>query len=110
MSEEHLQQLLATLRRIAALLPDALDAWHEDEVARLAVERLWIFAGNLADAYRLAAGIDAGLGPWAELHRFRSLLAHGLPGDLSEDRVWYESVTDLQRLTAHVERELQGGA
>ena len=105
MSQRHLDQLLATLLRIASLVPDSLAAWREDELRQLAVERLWITAGNLADAHRLAAGIETGLGPWAELHRFRSLLAHALPGDLSEERVWYESVTDLPRLTKHVQRQ-----
>jgi uncharacterized protein with HEPN domain len=103
-SRHHLDQLLATLRRIAELVPDSLDAWREDELRQLAVERLWITAGNLADAHRLTAGIETGVGPWAELHRFRSLLAHALPGDLSEERVWYESVTDLPRLTEQVQR------
>jgi uncharacterized protein with HEPN domain len=103
-SQHHLDQLLATLLRITALVPDSLATWREDELRQLAVERLWITAGNLADVYRLTADIEAGVGPWAELHRFRSLLAHALPGDLSEERVWYESVTDLPRLTEEVQR------
>jgi uncharacterized protein with HEPN domain len=103
-SADYLKQLQATLRRIADLVPGALADWQADELLRLAIERLWITAGNLAEAHRIATGVDAGADPWAELHRFRSLLAHALPGDLSDERVWYESVTDLPRLMRQVEQ------
>ncbi len=104
MTEQHLDELHATLLRITALVPASLADWQEHEIRRLAVERLWITAGNLSETYRIAAGIGAGLDPWAELHRFRSLLAHALPGDLSDERVWYESITDLPRLTEEVQQ------
>jgi uncharacterized protein with HEPN domain len=104
-SEGYLEQLHATLQRIADLVPATLADWQSDEVRRLAVERLWITAGNLAEAHRLSTGVEAGADPWAELHRFRSLLAHALPGDLSSERVWYESVTDLPRLMEQVEQD-----
>jgi uncharacterized protein with HEPN domain len=103
---DYLKQLQATLRRIADLVPGTLADWQADELLRLAIERLWITAGNLAEAHRIATGADTGADPWAELHRFRSLLAHALPGDLSDERVWYESVTDLPRLTRQVEQRL----
>lgn len=106
MSDGYLEQLHATLRRIADLVPSTVADWRADELRRLAIERLWITAGNLAEAHRLTAGVEAGADPWAELHRFRSLLAHALPGDLSDERVWYESVTDLPRLTRQVRQHL----
>jgi len=102
----HLEHLHATLLRIADLVPSTLAQWQAEEVRRLAIERLWITAGNLAEADRLARGVEAGANPWAELHRFRNLLAHALPGDLSDERVWYESVTDLPRLTMEVQQHL----
>jgi uncharacterized protein with HEPN domain len=105
-SADYLKQLQATLRRSADLVPGTLADWQADELLRLAIERLWITAGNLAEAHRIATGVDTGTDPWAELHRFRSLLAHALPGDLSDERVWYESVTDLPRLTRQVEQRL----
>jgi uncharacterized protein with HEPN domain len=95
-------QLVAVLEQIGELLPDDKAAWDGDVRTRLAVERLWITAGNVAEAHRTSAGLDVGTGPWAELHRLRNLLAHALPGDLSSDRLWAETVTDLPRLLADV--------
>lgn len=91
-------QLVEVLEQIRELLPRDEDAWEADVRARLAVERLWITAGNVAEAHRITAGLEVGTEPWAELYRFRNLLAHALPGDLSADRVWAETVTDLPRL------------
>ncbi|MDP9021428.1 MAG: hypothetical protein M3N57_01745 [Actinomycetota bacterium] len=76
-------QLVEVLEQISDLLPDDRDVWDDDVRTRLAVERLWITAGNVAEAHRVTAGIDAGAEPWAELYRFRNLLAHALPRDLS---------------------------
>jgi uncharacterized protein with HEPN domain len=92
-----LATLESTLRRIEALTPSGKEAWDADEVRRLAVERLWIAAGNLAEAYRKAAELPPGVEPWTELYGFRSVLAHGLPGDISSDRVWHETTVDLPR-------------
>lgn len=102
MIDDPLGELALTLQRISDLVPDELAAWQQDEIRRLAVERLWITSGNLAEEHRLRHGIDTGVDPWAELHRFRSLLAHALPGDLADERVWYESVTDLPRLSQQI--------
>lgn len=51
-----LATLAGTLRRIEALTPSDKQVWDADEVRRLAIERLWIAAGN----YTLC--IDAALG------------------------------------------------
>ena len=96
-----LTTLDSTLRRIEALTPNK-QAWEADEVRRLAIERLWIAAGNLAEAYRKAAELPPGVEPWAELYGFRSVLAHALPGDISSDRVWHETTVDLPRLLGQV--------
>jgi uncharacterized protein with HEPN domain len=97
-----LATLESTLRRIETLTPSGKPAWDADEVRQLAVERLWIAAGNLAEAYRKAAELPPGVEPWAELYGFRSVLAHALPGDISSDRVWHETTDDLPRLLAQV--------
>ena len=65
---------------------------------RLAVERLWIVAGNTAEEYRRAARIDAGVEPWSEFSAYRNRLAHALPGDLSSDRIWADTTSDLPRI------------
>lgn len=84
-----LTTLESTLRRIEALPPSGNQAWDVEEVRRLAVERLWIAAGNLAEAYRKTAELPPGVEPWAELYGFRSVLAHALPDDISSDQIVY---------------------
>jgi uncharacterized protein with HEPN domain len=71
-------------------------------VIRLAVERLWITAGELAARYSDAHRLPAATNPWSELHRFRSRLAHAVPGEISPQRVWDESHADLERILAEV--------
>ncbi len=73
-------------------------------MVRLAVERLWITAGNLAEAYRIERGFGAGVGPWSELAGYRHLLAHALPRDLSSDRVSADTAADLDRILDEVLR------
>jgi len=51
------------------VLPASKLAWDDDQVTRLAVERLWITAGNTAQEYRRTAGIDIGI------ESFRGLLS-----------------------------------
>lgn len=80
------------------MAPAEKASWDADLIVRLAVERLWITAGNAAEEYRRSEGIDAGVEPWAELTGFRNLLAHALPGDLSSDRIWADTTADLPRL------------
>jgi uncharacterized protein with HEPN domain len=99
---ELLDRLVETLENIEVFLPEDKAAWDNDARIRLAVERQWITAGNLAETYRSAAGVGVGVEPWAELYRLRNLIAHALPGDLSPDRVWAETKADLPRLLDEV--------
>lgn len=62
---ELLGALPTTLVRIQQIAPDSKTSWDTDEVRQLAIERLWITAGNLAEAYRKAVGLPAGVEPWA---------------------------------------------
>ena len=76
--------------------------WDEAPLIRLAVERLWITAGNTSEAYRRSVGLPTGVEPWAELAGYRNLLAHALPGDVSPDRVWIDTTADLERIVDDV--------
>ncbi len=105
--EELLDALLATLERIRRLLPSTKQQWDAEEPTRLAVERLWIEAGNTAEEYRRSAHLAPGSDPWGELYEYRNRLAHALPGDIDLDRVWHDSTTDLDRLEADI-RERRG--
>lgn len=101
-ADEALAELLATLGQLRQLFPSDKATWDRQPVVRLAVERLWITAGNLAEAYRIERGIASGVEPWSELAGYRHLLAHALPGDLSTDRVFSDSTADLDRIFAEV--------
>jgi uncharacterized protein with HEPN domain len=99
---ELLDALEATLLRIETLTPPDQAAWEADELRRLAMERLWIFAGNLAEEYRNAAALGSGVEPYAELYGYRSVLAHALPDEIASDRIWYETTVALPRLLEQV--------
>ncbi len=99
---ELLASLEATLLRIRTLVPPDQQTWNDDGILRLAVERLWITAGTVAEVYRLDADIPTGVGPWPELYAFRCVLAHALPDQVSADRVWMNSVNDTPWLLAEV--------
>jgi len=86
-ADEALAALLETLEEIRQVLPADKQTWDSDSTVRLAVERLWIIAGNVAEEYRRVTGIATGVEPWAELAGYRNRLAHALPGDLSTDRI-----------------------
>ena len=97
-ADEALDALVATLEQLRSLLPGDKTIWDEQPVFRLAVERLWITAGNLAETHRTAKGIESGVDPWAELVGYRNLLAHAIPGDISADRVFADTTADIDRL------------
>lgn len=86
-TDEVLDALVATLDQRRQILPGDKAAWDSDVLVRLAVERLWITAGNLAEAYRIEGGIAVGVEPWSEMAGYRHLLAHALPGAPSTDRL-----------------------
>lgn len=65
--DEALTALVETLEQLHRILPPDKRGWESDVIAQLAVERLWITAGNTAEEYRRAADIDAGIEPWAQL-------------------------------------------
>ena len=76
--------------------------FNADRLVRYAVERLWIYAGNLADQHRREQGLDLGVEPWAELVATRNVYAHYTPGQLSSPRVWHDTLNDLGRILQQV--------
>jgi uncharacterized protein with HEPN domain len=103
-AEEALSSLIDTLEQIRGLVPGDKATRDNDLVLRLAVERLWISAGNSAEEYRRASHTDPGVEPWAELTGYRNRIAHALPGDLSSDRIWADTTTDLEPILADLHR------
>jgi hypothetical protein len=53
-ADEALASLVATLEEIEGILPAGKPEWDGDRIRRLAVERLWITAGNATEEYRRA--------------------------------------------------------
>lgn len=101
-SRELRRGLLRTLEQISALAGLGRERYDADVLVRLAIQRLWITAGNYAEAIRLALGAEPGAGPWSELYGYRSILAHMLPEEINDDRVWFETVEGVQRLRTEV--------
>jgi uncharacterized protein with HEPN domain len=90
--------LRRTLEQISDLAGLGRERYDRDLLVRLAIQRLWITAGNYAEAYRAAIGAETGTRPWSELYGYRSILAHMLPEEINDERVWFETVEGVQRL------------
>lgn len=97
-----LAELFVVLSQLRQLLPNDKGVWDRQPVLRLAVERIWITACNLAEAYRIEQGIASGVEPWSELVGYRHLLARALPGDISSDRVFADGAADLDRILTEI--------
>ena len=106
---ELLDALIATLDHIQRIVPADKRAWDADERTPLAIERLWIEAGNTAEEYRRSAHVDPAVDPWAELYEYRNRLAHALPGDIDRNRVWRDTTGDVGRILADL-RAVRSGA
>jgi len=104
-ADELLGALVTALEQLRRIFPQQKATWDSEVLVRLAVERLWITAGNLAEAYRIEEGIAVGVEPWSELAGYRHLLAHALPGDLSSDRVFADTAADLDRILDEVHEQ-----
>lgn len=98
MSDEDLDQLETVLARIGELVGLGRRRFDEDDLVRLSMERLWVYAGNLAERHRLDLGVGVSVEPWSELYAYRNLLAHARPGQVSGERLWQETTTDLPGL------------
>jgi hypothetical protein len=73
---EQLQEVLANLQELVGL---GHERYQADRLVRWSFERLWVFAGNLADAYCAETGVPVAVEPWSELVAERNVLAHYLP-------------------------------
>ena len=100
--EELLAALLRTLDELAGLVALGRDRWDADRLVRLAVQKLWINAGNYAEEYRKLTGAAPGVEPWSALYGYRSVLAHQLEEHLSEDRIWRDTTANLDALRNEV--------
>jgi uncharacterized protein with HEPN domain len=94
-SEEdaHLASLLAALNQIERLSQQGKTRYDASLEIRLALQRLWIGAGEAARRHCRAAGIDDGIEPWSEIRRLRDYLAHHVVEEIDDTRLFIETVT-----------------
>ncbi len=94
-SDGHLADLNEHLEAIATLVARGEQVYRTDLACRMAVQRLWIAVGECARRYCDASGADLGEEPWSSLWGYRNVLAHRLPAEISDERVWAETTQDL---------------
>ncbi|MGH9180845.1 MAG: HepT-like ribonuclease domain-containing protein [Acidimicrobiales bacterium] len=97
------------LARIEDLVALGRDRFDSDDLVRLAVERLWIYAGNLALDRCDDSAVPAGIGPWSELIALRHVYAHYLPDQINPARVWADTEGDVSRIRAEVATAAESG-
>lgn len=66
---------------------------------RWAIQRGWIFAGNIAERISRRTGSDA---LRSELIAIRNVYAHYTPRMIDDERVWFDTTNDLERLLEQV--------
>lgn len=93
-----LDELSEVLRAISELAAEGKAVFEADRKQRWSIERLWIFAGNAAERYCRERDIDSGIDPWAELIAIRNVFAHYTPRAISYERVWADTVADVDRI------------
>lgn len=102
MTAKALLELDRVLSRIEALVALGRDRFDTDELVRLSIERLWIYAGNLALAHCDDENIPDGVNPWSEMIALRNVYAHYLPDQINPARVWADTAGDIARVRAEV--------
>lgn len=96
---QDLDELVDTLDTIAEMVAAGHSAYLADQRNRWAIQRGWIFAGNLADR------ISRHTGPndlWSELVAIRNVYAHYTPSMIDDERVWFDTTNDLERLLREI--------
>lgn len=92
---DDLDDLIDVLQAARDIVAEGRDRFDADRRQRWALERAWIFAGNLAEHLNRRLG-EADL--WSELIGIRNVYAHYTPGAIDYDRVWFDASTDIDRV------------
>ncbi|MCA1846997.1 MAG: hypothetical protein LC792_28155 [Actinobacteria bacterium] len=108
MSARTLAELNRVLARIQELAAFGRDRFDADDLIRFGIERLWIFAGNLAAAHCEEEGILEGVAPWSEMIALRHVYAHYLPDQINSGRVWADTEGDIDRIRSEVAAATSG--
>ncbi len=103
-----LDDLTEVLQAIRGLADEGRAAFDGDRRQRWSIERLWIFAGNLAERHCREKDIDGGIDPWAELIAIRNVYGHYTPQAINYERVWADTTADLDLIIAAVAEQRPG--
>ncbi len=106
--EAYLDALASILDQIAELLGLGRERYDSDVTVRLAIQRLWIAAGESARLYCGSTGSEIGAEPWSSLWGYRNVLVHHLLDDIDDELVWAESSRDLPEYCTSIEAIRQG--
>ena len=96
---DELDDLIDVLDTVRDIVGTGREVFDADRRQRWALERAWIFAGNLAEHISRRLG-ESDL--WSELIGIRNVYAHYTPGAIDYDRVWFDASTDIERVLAAV--------
>lgn len=101
--------LVEVLEELQRIVPDDKAAWDADRLTRLAAERLWITAGNVAEAYRRdVLGAEVGTEPWPEARRLPPQARPRVAWRPLVRCIYADTVADLPRLLEQVGGRRQG--
>lgn len=106
--EAYLDALASILDQIGELLDLGRDRYDADLTVRLAVQRLWIAAGESARLYCGMMGTEVGVEPWSSLWGYRNVLVHHFLDDIDDELVWAESSRDLPEYRTAIGAMRQG--
>lgn len=99
---DELDDLIDVLNTVHDIVAAGREAFDADRHRRWALERAWIFAGNLAEHLSRRFGhTDL----WSELIGVRNVYAHYTPGAIDYDRVWFDASTEIERVLAAVHED-----
>jgi len=96
-TEGSLDSLLAALDQIGGALAQGRPRYNTSWEVRLALQRLWIGAGEAARRHCRAEALDDGVEPWSEIRRLRDYLAHHVVEEIDDARLFTESATWIDK-------------
>lgn len=99
--DARIADILDAARQIAEVAERGRQAWDEDRISRLAVERLLEIIGESARAMSSEARSSLPEVPWADVIGLRVVLAHHYHR-VDPAQVWMIATTDIPRLVEHL--------
>jgi uncharacterized protein with HEPN domain len=99
--DERIADILDAARQIAEVVERGRQAWDDDRISQLAVERLLEIIGESARAMSSEARSASPEVPWADVIGLRVVLAHHYHR-VDPAQVWMIATTDVPGLVEHL--------